>query len=282
MYSPFTGTIADVTKLTGGTISSLGKGTITSVGTAVGLGTVTNVGSITNIGTIKGIDSVTIGDITGGTIDLITKLGGGTVSSLGKGTITSVTDVAQLTKGTITGLSKGTISAGTVQVSAGTVASVGTVPGIGTISAVGVIHNAGSIAGLPDLPGGTVDEVTLLKAGTVQINPKSPTQIVTASALGTAGAAAFGTLSTASGAGTYHYATGFQIVVSSGTVDAYLGFGTAITGADVLARGQFTPGGGIARDPDPAIRSSGTNSEICYKLGGAGTVMFAVNYWEGT
>ncbi len=183
-------------------------------------------------------------------------IGGDGVSSPFTGTLADVTNIANLAKGTVTE--------------------------VGSVTAIGVIHTAGTVSALPDLPGGTIDEVTLLKAGTVQVNPKSPTQIVNASALGTAGAAAFGTLSTASGAGTYHNATGLQIVVSSGTVDAYLGFGTAITGADVLARGQFTEGGGIARDFSSAIRSSGTNSEICYKLGGAGTVFFAVNYWEST
>lgn len=104
--------------------------------------------------------------------------------------------------------------------------------------------------------------------------------ILTASALGTAGGSQFGTLSAASGAGTKHYVTGLQVVMSDGTADIYLGFGTALTGGSVLARGKFTPGGGIARDFTYPM-ASGTNSEICYEFAGAGTAYIAVNYWKG-
>jgi hypothetical protein len=89
-----------------------------------------------------------------------------------------------------------------------------------------------------------------------------------------------GTLSAAAGAGTSHYVTGLQIVVHSGTTDVFLGFGTALTGGSVLARGQFTPGGGIMRDFTFPIQS-GTNSEIGYVIAGAGTASIAVNYWKG-
>ena len=128
--------------------------------------------------------------------------------------------------------------------------------------------------------GGTIKEIGNLVGGTVQTNPKSPTTILTAHALGTTGGTLTGTLSAASGAGTSHYVTGLQIVVSSGTTDVFVGFGTTLTGGSVLARGKFPAGGGIMRDFTVPIQS-GTNSEIGYVISGAGTVNVAVNYWKG-
>jgi len=245
----------DAVTVGGGTLAELG-----SIGTISGIagGSLANVAKVHNAGTVAGLP-----DLPGGTVDLVT--GVTTVTNLTSGSV-------RMTVGTVTVLPD--LPGGTIDLTTG----VGT---LGSVSNIAVVHNAGTVAGLPDLPGGTIDEVTLLKAGTVQINPKSPTQVLTASALGTTGGTMTGTLSAASGAGTSHYVTGLQIVVNSGTTDVFVGFGTTATGGSVLARGRFVPGGGIMRDFTFPIQS-GTNSEICYIIAGAGTALVAVNYWKGT
>ena len=99
--------------------------------------------------------------------------------------------------------------------------------------------------------------------------------------LGTTGASVWGTLVSASGAGTKQYVTGYSIVVYSGTVDCAItniGVG-GTTGAGVLVRGQFAPSGGIARSltlPSP----SGTNGTLAFWMGGAGTAYFQVDYYQ--
>ena len=137
-----------------------------------------------------------------------------------------------------------------------------------------IVVSAGTIAG------GTIQN---LNAGTIQ-KSSLPVQIGTSyGTLGTAGVAPWGTLIAASGAGTYQYVSGLSIVVASGTVDcAITNVGTVATigGAGILARGQFTPGGGEIRDFDPVMRS-GTNGTLAFWLGGAGTAYFIVNYWQG-
>lgn len=139
----------------------------------------------------------------------------------------------------------------------------------GSIANIGVVHNAGTIQNLND--------------GTVHID-SLPVRIGTSyGTLGTTGAAVWGTIIAAAGAGTYQYIEGLSIVVHSGTVDCAItniGVG-GTTGAGVLARGQFVPGGGIVRDFTHAQRS-GTNGTIAFWMGGAGTAFFQVNYYQAT
>lgn len=258
-----------------GTVSGMGR-----VGTIPGIGTIAGMGTIGGLGTVSGIGVV--GTVTGmgtvGGIGTIAGIGGTvnttmTMGNIPGGTLGLVSSVASLTTGTIANV--GTIpGVGVV----GTVTGMGTLAGLGTCSGVGVIGTVTGAGVVGTVTG--VGVVASLTAGTVNLSPKSPTQILTVSELGTAGGSAFGTLSVASGAGTNHYVTGLQVVVCSGTVDTYLGFGTALTGGSVLARGSFPPGGGIVRDFTFPIQS-GTNSEICYELAGAGTVFYGVNYWKG-
>ena len=111
-----------------------------------------------------------------------------------------------------------------------------------------------------------------------------PSPAITAICYGTkvAGAAStWATISDLSGAGTSHVVSNVAVVVTAGTVDCYLGFGTTASdgGGSVLARGNFPAGGGITRSFIPSIKS-GTNSEICANIGGAGTVQFSAVYWE--
>jgi hypothetical protein len=107
--------------------------------------------TLNSVGTIGVIEDGTVS--ISGTIAEITNIAGGTI----------VTTMGDLSGGTID-----ILTAGSIVVTNGTVASVGTIPGVGivgnvnsgTIAEIGVI-NDGSVAitALPDLPGGTVDSL---------------------------------------------------------------------------------------------------------------------------
>lgn len=190
----------------------------------------------------------------------------GTILNLATGTLASVTTVttvsnltngsANILTGTINTLASGTITTGTVSMTTGT------------------------------LNGGTL---TNLNYGTVNIDPTPipvGTLITSYGTTGTTGAAVFGTLVAAVGAGTKAYISGYQIIVASGTVDSAILIGTFTQtvpagGTNMVTRGQFVPSAGIARDRAvPYV--SGTNGTICYWMGGAGTVYFQVDYWAAT
>lgn len=225
-------------------VASLGTLDIVKTGTIAVVSSVANVAS----GTLAVVSSVA--NVASGTLAAVSS-----VSNVANGTLAVVSSVANVASGTLAAVSS------VANVATGTLATLGT---------VGVI-NAGSVV----VTLGT----SIVNAGTIQVNPKSPTAILMASALGTAGGSAFGTLIPAVGAGTVIYATGLQMVVSTGTVDCYMGYGTGLTGAAVLARGNFAANGGIVRDFSVPIAST-ANAELCYELAGAGTVFFAVNYWK--
>jgi len=131
-----------------------------------------------------------------------------------------------------------------------------------------------NVEGTVVVSGGTI------YAGTFQINPVPTPTMLTFGTLGTAGGSLFGTLSSASGAGTKHYVSDVDIVINSGTVDVRVLAGTSIQGTGVLAGGKFPAGGGIAKKIEPAF-ATGTNSELTYHFVGAGTAFITVNFWKG-
>ena len=268
----------------GGTIRSIlvdSSGVQRTTGSAViTVGTITT-GTIQNLVTGT-INALAAGTITGGTLQ---NLVSGTINALAAGTITGGT-LTNLVSGTINALAAGTITGGTLQnLNAGTITSVaelvkGTVTLVSTVTTVSNLTN-GSV----NLLTGTVTRVSnvgTLESGTVQIN-KTPVQLGTSyHARGTTGAAVWGTLIAASGAGTKQYVSNVDIVVTSGTVDVAvtnIGVGGS-TGAGVLARGNFPAGGGIAKQFDP-VNPSGTNGTLSFWLGGAGTVDITIQYWQG-
>lgn len=194
-----------------------------------------------------------------GTVDVVgTLLGVGSITNIG--TIGSIVGMAS--SGT-----NNNIFTGTMQ----TLGTVGSVNGVGGTVKVDLATRIDGTNDSISITSGTINSVSL--------NPVPTTPILITSANGTAGGSLFGTLSAASGAGTYHNVTGLQIVMNSGTSDVYVGFGTALTGGSVLARGNFVPSAGIMRDFTFPIQS-GTNSEICYEFAGAGTAFIAVNYFK--
>ena len=181
------GTVTEVSNLVKGTITALEKGTISAgtIGTVVGLGTASNLGSVTNVGTIKGVDVVS--DITTGsltniafihTIGTMPAVGGGTQFDEDTGHSTGaggnlnlavrVDGGTSLVSDTLDYAPLQVDAAGALRIVGTTVTSIGeqgggtldTIGTLGSIGDVGVIHNAGTIAALPDSPGGTVDLVT--------------------------------------------------------------------------------------------------------------------------
>lgn len=119
-------------------------------------------------------------------------------------------------------------------------------------------------------------------SGTVQVNMVPVTIGTSYHTVGTTGAAVWGTLVAASGAGTRQYVPGVDIIVVAGTMEVAvtnIGVGGS-TGNGVLARGWFPPGGGVSKVFNP-IQASGTNGTLSYWLGGAGTVDITIQYWQG-
>lgn len=260
-----TGSITDLA-----TIYNLNKGTITRVETGT-LAEVTLVPTVTTVSNVtNGTVRISVGTITTGSLSNVAMLNAGTVV-IPTGTITtgSLTNLASLHTGTIQSVSevvKGTttlvstvttlsnLTTGSIVVTSGTLGSVG---------ALAQVHNAGTI-----------------QAGTVQINSKPVTTLVSHGTLGTAGGSFFATISAASGVGTNHWVTNVDVVMQSGTADVRILAGTAIAGTGVIAAGFFPgPGGGIAKHFMPAF-SAGANSELTYHFVGAGTAFITVNYFK--
>ena len=124
--------------------------------------------------------------------------------------------------------------------------------------------------------------VSNLIGGTInRFDRQSPKQITSFGTVGTASGSLFGTISAASGAGTIHVLTGVNIIVTSGTPEIMVSYGSALTGGSVIARGSFTTNSGIARNFNPPI-DSGTNSEIMYHFVSAGTANIQVQYYKTT
>ena len=124
--------------------------------------------------------------------------------------------------------------------------------------------------------------VSNLIGGTInRFDRQSPKQITSFGTVGTASGSLFGTISATSGAGTIHVLTGVNIVVTSGTPEIMVSYGSALTGGSVLVRGSFTTNSGIARNFNPPI-DSGTNSEIMYHFVSAGTANIQVQYYKTT
>ena len=255
VYSPLLDTagnyqidVVTIPQVSVGTIPQVSVGTLPTLNLTTG--TITT-GSLSNVAQIHNAGTLAAGGNNIGDVDVAT----GTVTLL-----STVTTLSNLTNGSVN------ILTGTIQNS-------------GTTTGVGVVSNLtnGSI----NILTGTVTSITNLAGGTVQIN-KTPVQIGTPYVVrGTTGAAVWGTMIAASGAGTKQYIGRSSIIVEAGTVDCaitYIGVGGS-EGAGVLERGKFVPSAGITNNHNPVI-SSGTNGTIGYWMGGAGTAIFIINYWQ--
>jgi len=124
-----------------------------------------------------------------------------------------------------------------------------------------------------------VEGTVSIAVGTVQISPKPTKNVLTFGTLGTGAAYTAGTVVTAGGAGTAHFVNSLSIIVTAGTVDCFIGYGTALVGAGVLARGNFIAGGGISQQFPSAVGGNNTNAALTWAINGAGTAAFNVSYW---
>lgn len=242
----------------GGSVTNVG-----TLGTASGVGVVTTVSNITN-GTIQNSGTVT---------------GVGVVSAITSGTV-SVNTAGTINSGSIA-ITAGTIGAGTINtlgtvsnILAGTIQNSGTVTGVGVVSAI----TTGSIvvtAGTMTQTTGTVNSGTI-NAGTFTSQPYPASQVQSAFAIGTA---AIGTLVSAVGAGTGIYVNSLQLIAMSGTLDMCLSFGLGSTTNQVVSRGLFPAGAGIALSFPNSSFYGTSNSALTYQiLGGAGTASWQVTY----
>ena len=222
--------------------------------------------------------------VNAGTEITVVKLdvGSGTAISDFGGTIIRVNTIGTLGLGSVI-LNASTNNIGDVDVVTGTVTRVSNVGTVELGSVVVTSMPSGGTISTNQLTG-TITTGTLqnLNFGTVATSAVPVTIGTSYGTLGTTGAAVWGTLIAAAGAGTRQYISGLQVVVASGTVDVAvtnIGVGGS-TGAGVLARGQFTPGGGIQRTFWP-VATSGANGTLSFWMGGAGTVAVVIDYWQG-
>lgn len=177
------GTLGLITRV--GNVGTLEVGTISTLPNIPGgtIGLITRVGNVgtLEVGTIsalpnlpQGSINVTAGTITAGSIRVVAGTVGGAAGTAAALSGNPIPVGGVTAGGTVYGLLvdssgvlqvNGTVSTGGAGTQAtriidGTVTNVGTVVGIGSISAVAQVHNAGTIAALPNVPGGTIGVVS--------------------------------------------------------------------------------------------------------------------------
>lgn len=258
------GTIESVT-----TVSNITNGTIRVTAGTINSGTI-NAGTI-NTGTVEvfplaGGDpgtALTVRLTDGTSFYNASGAGGGTSVEIVTGTVGLVSTVSNLTNGTVR-VTAGTINSGTIN--AGTITE-------GTLSLVTTVSNLTN--GSVRVTAGTVNSGTI-NAGTVTSQPYPASQVLPAFAIGTA---AVGTLVSAPGAGNGIYINSISLAAMSGTLDMCLSFGLGSTTNQVVNRGLYIAGGGIAQSFDFPSFYGTANSPLTYQiLGGAGTASWQVNY----
>lgn len=243
----------EVIAVSAGTITAgtINKGTI-SAGTidVMKAGTITGGSIVVTAGTV----TTTMGDLTGGTLDLLSSLANGSIH-----------------------VTNATVDAFTADIPGGTVDY------LGSAAAIGVVHNAGS---LELLKAGTITEVQggsiAVTAGTFREDPRANVDILTYGTTFGATAAEYGTLigSAAVGAGTSLWVNDLSIINSKGgTITCMVGFGTELNGTSVLAKGDFADREGVEKVYSKAVNAGMTNQDLVCYVGGAGTIDVQVSYF---
>lgn len=267
--------------LTTGTLQNLVSGTINSA---------TVVGAAGSAAAVSGNPVYMAGQGGNGTLyPLLTDTAGvlqinGTVSTGGAGTqavrvidgtVTSVTDVANLAKGTITKLEGGTLGlvSSIANLAAGTVTRLeqgSIIVTAGTIAAGSIVVTNGTITH------GTID------AGTVRNDARTTQNILSYGTTVAATAAAYATLigSAAVGAGTSTWVQDISLTNPAANVTCLVGFGTALNGSSVLLKGTFgtTSAVGIEKSFPKAVNAGMTNQDLVAYVSAAGTIDVNVSY----
>lgn len=228
-------------------------------------------------------DTINIGTMTVGTIDNVVD---GTLSK-----VSSVTEVSNLASGTISEITNGSIivTAGTITTAASDIPG-GTIDVLSALTTGSVVVTAGTVDATltGDLSGGTVDLVSAIAAGsvavtagTVKIDGRPNRNVLTYGTAFGGTAAAYGTLigSALVGAGTYLWLNDLSMVNRTGTVGCQIGFGTALNGDTVLAKGKFGANSGIQKSYPLAVNGNTTNQDLVCYIDAAGTVDISVSYF---
>jgi len=306
------GVVTTVTNLSNGTIQN--SGTTTGVGTVSGMGVLTTLSNLTNgtvrvtagsVGGLGASGAATVGNpvLMGGTdgggtlyAPLITTTGAvGSVQNIGTikeagtvtgvGVVTTVTTVSNVTNGTIRvtagTVNSGTINTGTINaatINAGTLSLVTTVSNLtnGTIRVTAGTVNAGTINT------GTINAATI-NAGTVRDDGRASRDILTFGTTfgGTGTAAAYATLVAAPGASNYVFVNDLTLTNPYGTVEAAIGFGTAVDGGSVLVKGVYgtQTGIGVEKVYPKAVNGGIANQPLVVYKSGLGTIYANVTYF---
>lgn len=190
------------------------------------------------------VDVTRLPDLTGGTVDLI--------SNLASGTLAILTD--------------------------GTVSKVGTVPGVGIVGnlnggTLGILTNGSIVVTAGTVTAGTIN------IGTVKLDGRPAVNIASYGTTFGGTEALYGTLVAAPGTGTSIWVNDLTIVNSAGTITCLVGFGTALNGASVLAKGSFGANSGIQKSYPLAVNAATTNKDLVCYISGAGTADFNVSYF---
>ncbi len=181
---------------------------------------------------------------------------------------TTVQSTGTINAGTI---NTGTINTGTVVIPSGTITVLPNLPQ-GSINVTAGTITAGSIV----VTNGTISHGTI-DSGTVQLNPK-PT--IAVNSYGTTTAGTIGTLIAAPSAGSSIFVTSLDVSQVTGTAESVVSWGVVAQGNQVLSRGLYTVGGGIAKSYTPANSGSATGTALTFNLlSGAGTISYNVSYF---
>ena len=259
-----------VGNINGGTISIITNGTLSNSGTTTGVGTVAGVGVIGNI------NGGTIGILTNGTLtNSGTTTGVGVVGNINGGTLGILTNGSiVVTNGTIAAHAITNLQGGTISiVTDGTLSKV---TNVGTVPGVGVVGN---------LNGGTLGILTngslVVTGGTVKNDGRAARNILSFGTTFGGTNAAYGTLvgSATVGAGTSLWVNDVSIVNNSGTLTASVGFGTALNGSNIIAKGNFGAQGGIQKSFPLAVNAGSTNADLTCYISAAGTIDVVVSYF---
>lgn len=188
----------------------------------------------------------------------------------------------------VAGYAPGTITSGSVSVIAGT---------IGTVANVAQVHNAGTINALPNIPGGTIGQVTngtirvtagtvavntpgTITSGTITKNPRTTVNLLTRGSVWGTSSGTAGTMISAPG--TSNVLLINEISISNegtSTLTAGMSFGTAQQGTANIVRVAMAGNGGIQKSFPIPVGGSHPNLPLVIWTSGSGTASFNVSYW---
>lgn len=246
-------------------------------------------------------ESINIGTMTVGTVDMLKAGTITTLSSLTAGSIAVIAGTGVVTSGSIA-VTAGTITTGSIAVTAGTgiissgsiavtaatisagtmqlsgTPNVGTIAMInaGTITSIGAVNVATVAAGTIAVSAGT----GIITAGTVKNDGRPARNVLTYGTTLGGTAAVYGTLVGSAGAGTSIWINDISLINSKGgTITCMVGFGTALNGTSVLLKGDFGPREGAVKTYPLAVNAGMTNNDLVAYIGAAGTIDVNVSYF---